>query len=151
MYFIELFGHLASCFDWYLSDYYLRQFFGINMIPKECFIGSKMGQYCYFQTKISWNKVLILKAQELICFSSVFPSSNFCMMYILDVLSYDVYGLADRKFSPQNHHKKGRKKFKKFKIVWEKFQHGAGSICSKFDSTLVCKKTSKFILVLILS
>ena len=40
---------------------------------------------------------------------------------------------------------------KKFKIVWGKFQHRAGSICSKFDSTLVCRKTSKFILVLILS
>ena len=40
---------------------------------------------------------------------------------------------------------------KKFKIVWEKFQHRAGSICSKLDSTLVCRKTSKFILVLILS
>ena len=26
---------------------------------------------------------------------------------------------------------------KKFKIVWEKFQHRAGSICSKLDSTLV--------------
>ena len=25
---------------------------------------------------------------------------------------------------------------KKFKIVWEKFQHRAGSICSKLDSTL---------------
>ena len=26
---------------------------------------------------------------------------------------------------------------KKFKIVWEKFQHRVGSICSKLDSTLV--------------
>ena len=25
---------------------------------------------------------------------------------------------------------------KKFKIIWEKFQHRAGSICSKLDSTL---------------
>ena len=30
---------------------------------------------------------------------------------------------------------------KKFKIVWEKFQHGAGSICSKLDSTLILLTT----------
>ena len=83
VYFIELFGHLASYFDWYLSDYYLRQFFGINMIPKECFIGSKMGQYCYFQTKISWNKVYLkLRNWFVFLLCSLHLTSVWCIFWM---------------------------------------------------------------------
>ena len=83
MYFIELFGHLASYFDWYLSDYYLWQFFGINMIPKDCFIGFKMGQYCYFQTKISWNKVYLkLRNWFVFLLCSLHLTSVWCIFWM---------------------------------------------------------------------
>ena len=83
MYFIELFGHLASYFDWYLPDYYLWQFFGINMIPKDCFIGFKMGQNCYFQTKISWNKVYLkLRNWFVFLLCSLHLTSVWCIFWM---------------------------------------------------------------------
>ena len=78
-----LFGHLASYFDWYLSDNYLWQFFGINVIPKDCFIGFKMGQYCYFQTKISWNKVYLkLRNWFVFLLCSLHLTSVWCIFWM---------------------------------------------------------------------
>ena len=53
------------------------------MIPKDCFIGFKMGQYCYFQTKISWNKVYLkLRNWFVFLLCSLHLTSVWCIFWM---------------------------------------------------------------------